>query len=346
MVFNIITDGKWIKESILISMLFLFLIALAIASLTLGAADIPVRTVIDVIIGSLPFIERAIEPGYRSIILYLRVPRILLASIVGAALAMAGSIMQGLFKNPMADPYIIGVSGGAALGASLAIVTGLQAISYMSLPLLAFTTAIITVFVVYNIAREKNRVPVDTLLLAGIAVSFFLSAVNSFIMYFSGQHLRQVLFWTLGGFYSPRYVHIYISFPLLVACLAITMPLTKYMDAIMLGEEEAMYLGVEVELLKKVLLIIAALITAVAVAFSGVIGFVGLISPHIVRLIIGPGHRYLVPTSAIVGAIFLLFSDTLARTIMAPTEIPVGIITALVGAPFFIYLLWKNKRRM
>lgn len=317
---------------------------------TLGPAQISPLIVLKMLINRVPLVNSSITPSWSTvedtIIFQIRLPRIILGLLVGAALGVAGATMQGLFKNPMADPFIIGISAGAALGAMSAIVFGLTLLGMYTIPLMAFLGAVTTVFVVYNIASVGGKLPVGTLLLAGIAMSTFLSAIGSFLMYISGESLHQIVFWLMGGLWGRGWDYVRMAFPWICLGIIIIYIFARDLNIMLLGEEPAQHLGIEVETLKKVMMTSAALITAVAVSVSGIIGFVGLIIPHIMRILVGPDHRILFPTSALVGGVFLVWADTLARTIIAPTEIPVGIITAFFGAPFFIYLLRKRKRIM
>lgn len=302
---------------------------------------IPLQAVLDILSG-----KAELWPDvYKTIILDIRLPRILLAVLVGCALAVSGTTMQGLFKNPMADPFIIGLAAGAAVGASLSILFGLSiSVSIYSTPFFASIGAMLTVFAVYVIARSNGKVKVETLLLTGIAIGSFLTAVMSFMMYMAGQQFRFLFFWLLGGLYNASWSVIAIAFPLIILGTIFIQLFARDLNAIALGEEPATHLGVDVETVKKILLISSSLIAGTAVAFSGIIGFVGLIIPHTMRILVGPDHRILLPSSALAGSIFLIWTDTAARTVLSPTEIPVGIITALCGAPFFIYLLQKSKK--
>ena len=302
---------------------------------------IPFEAVLDVLSGK----ADAWPDVYKTIILDIRLPRILLAVLVGCALAVSGTTMQGLFKNPMADPFIIGLAPGAALGASLSILLGVSInISAYSTPFFAAIGAMLTVFAVYIIARSGGKLKVETLLLTGIAIGSFLTAVMSFMMYMSGQQFRFLFFWLLGGLYRANWEIVIIAFFFIMLGTIIIQLFARDLNAILLGEESATHLGINVETVKKILLICSSLIAGIAVAFCGIIGFVGLIMPHMMRILVGPDHRILLPTSALAGSIFLIWADTFARTLISPTEIPVGIITALCGAPFFIYLLQKSKR--
>jgi len=320
-----------------------------VLAMTLGPAQIPPLVILKILISRLPLANGLVAPSWtvadEIIVLQIRLPRIILGVLVGAALSVAGVTMQGLFKNPMADPYIIGISSGAALGATLAMVW-LAHVSMYIIPLMAFIFAVGAIFLVYNIARVGGRLPVGTLLLAGIAVSLFLSAITSFMMYLSGEKLHGIVFWLMGGLWASSWDHVWMVLPWICIGMLVIYVFARDMNVMLLGEEQAQHLGVEVEALKKIMMVSTSLIAAAAVSVSGIIGFVGLIIPHAVRILVGPDHRILLPSSALVGGIFLVWADTFARTIIAPTEMPVGIITALFGAPFFIYLLRKRKRVM
>lgn len=267
----------------------------------------------------------------------IRLPRVLTAILVGAGLAVAGTAMQGLFKNAMADPYIIGTSSGGALGAAVAIVF----FAGVGLPVFAFVGATASTLLVVLISRRDGKVAVETLLLSGIAVSMFLSAILSFIMYLSGSSLHQIMFWLMGGFWNISWNDFLLALVIPVGCIALFV-FARDLNVISLGEEDAIHLGVDVEKLKIVLLLLSSFITGIAVSVAGAIGFIGLITPHVMRLFVGPDHRILIPTAMMAGAVLLLWADTLARTM--PSEIPVGIITSFFGAPFFIYLLRSRTR--
>ena len=321
-----------------------------ILATTLGAAHISPFTVLKILFAKLPLIKNLIIPswtiGEATIILQIRLPRIILGVLVGAALSIAGTTMQGLFKNPMADPYIVGISSGAALGAISTIVFGLTIFGMYTIPLMAFIGAAAAIFLVYNIASVRRKLPVSTLLLAGIAVTLFLSAIISLMMYISGEKLHGIVFWLMGGLWGRNWNHVMMAFPFIFLGAIIIYIFARDLNVMLLGEEPAQHLGIEVETLKKIIILSTSLITAAAVSVSGIIGFVGLIIPHAMRILVGPDHRILLPSSALVGGIFLVWADTLARTIISPIELPVGIITALFGAPFFIYLLRTRKRAM
>lgn len=279
-------------------------------------------------------------------ILHLRMPRIILSGLVGAALAVAGATYQGLFRNPLADPYLIGVSQGAALGAVIGFMLpfswGMWNLG--AAPMFAFAGGLGAVSIVYSLARVGKTLPMTTLILAGVALGAFLSAITTFLMLRSGDTLHGVYSWLLGGFSCVSWTEVEISLPFVVIGVLFISLYGRSLNVMQLDEEQAQQLGINVERTKRILLLAATLITAVAVSFSGIIGFVGIIIPHAVRLIWGPDYRFLLPLSTLAGSIFLILANLLARTILTPTVIPLGIITAFLGAPFFLYLLRQRKR--
>jgi len=277
----------------------------------------------------------AVPRASEVIVRQVRLPRIALAAVVGFALAGAGAVMQGFFRNPMADPSIIGVSSGAALGAvatiafPLAVPVGLQPA--------AFLGALAAAFGVYLIASDSGRTPVATLLLAGVAVQTLLGAAVSYMLLHAGESMRQAVYWLMGHLHASTWAEVELTLPLAVLAFTVLLAYARDLNVLLLGEVDAQTLGIEVERTKRVLLTLSSIMTAAAVAVAGVIGFVGLIVPHVMRLLVGPDHRVLLPTSALAGAAFLVATDTLARS--GPAEVPVGIVTAALGAPFFLYLL-------
>jgi iron complex transport system permease protein len=276
------------------------------------------------------------------IIIDVRLPRVLLAGLVGAALATAGCALQGLLKNPMADPYIIGISSGAALGAAISMY-----ILTLPIQLVSFILALLTIFVVYNISKVAGKVPVDILLLSGIAIGLFLSAITSWIIStVKSPHL--LIFWLMGGFRNADWDQVKITFILVILGVIMLYRYAWNLNVMLMGEEQAQYMGVDIERVKLYVLVLSSLITAAAVSVSGIIGFVGLIIPHIMRIIVGPDHRILFPTSTLMGATFLIVADTFTKTdnIMCLYQLPVGIVTAMFGAPFFIYLLRKRRKTL
>ncbi|MDF2957016.1 MAG: ABC-type Fe3+-siderophore transport system [Candidatus Alkanophagales archaeon MCA70_species_1] len=279
------------------------------------------------------------------IILDIRLPRVILGALVGAALAVSGAALQGLFKNPMADPYVIGISSGALFGVTLAHCLPLLSLlaAACAKQVFAFLGSLLAVFLVYNIARTGSRIPVDMLLLAGIATSFLFHAVSSLILYLTLQgDWHQIISWVLGGLWLASWGQVEAAFLPVVICTISLLFFARDLNAMLLGEESALHVGIEVEKVKKIILVLASVAAASAVAVSGTIGFVGLMVPHAVRLVVGPDHRILLPASALAGASFLIWADALAR--VSSLEIPVGLITAISGVPFFIYLLLRRKR--
>jgi len=278
------------------------------------------------------------------IIWEIRVPRTLVALLVGASLAVAGTLMQGFFQNPMADPYLIGVSAGASLGATLALTLKwtFSLLGFSAVPFCAFAGALGVTVTVYLLARRGGRVPAGTLLLTGIAVGSLASALTSCLIVFSPHDIGPVVFWLMGSLANRDWSHVAMVAPYFGIGVAVVSLYARDLNVLLLGDEAAMQLGLEVERVKLILLTVAALLAAAAVAVSGIIGFVGLIVPHLTRLLVGPDHRRLLPMAAITGAILLTGADLLARS-LARIEIPIGIITALLGGPFFLYLLARRR---
>lgn len=330
-------------------LLILLLISIAVFA-TIGSANISVLETIKIVLAKIPFVNKLIDvtnipKTHLAIILNIRIPRVLLGVVVGAALSSVGAAFQGIFKNPMADPYVIGISSGAALGATIMIILGksVSFLGFTSISVGAFLGALTSTFVVYSIAKVKNKISVTTLLLSGIAVGQFLTAIMSFLMVIYSKDITKIIFWTMGSFSAKGWEQLIpIAIPIVISIIILNF-FARDLNIMSMGEESARNMGIEVEKVKIIILFVCALITAIAVSVSGIIGFVGLIIPHIVRMIVGSDHRILIPSSALIGGIFMIFADTLARTIISPTEIPVGIITALFGGPFFIYLLRKKK---
>ena len=281
-----------------------------------------------------------------TIIMKLRLTRVILALLVGAGLSAVGSTMQCLFRNPMAEPGLLGISSGAGLGATIAIFLGLNATVFGmgATAVCAFFGAILTILIVYNISRTGTKISPTVLILAGTAISFMNSAIIQLLMIFRRDRMDYIMLWTMGSFTTSGWNKILILIPFLAAGLTILLLYARQLNVISTGEETAQSLGIEVEKAKKVLLAVCSLITAACVSTSGIIGFVGLIIPHVFRLLVGPDQRVLLPYSILGGATFLVICDTLARVIAPPTEIPVGAITAVFGSPFFIALLIRSRR--
>lgn len=339
--------GKTRRYAVILSALSLCLLVVIFAAVMIGPVFIhPVDVLKMAAHGLSGFPSPTWTDSQYTIVADIRVPRVVLSVLVGIGLAMAGAAMQGLFRNPMAEPYILGMSSGAAAGAALAIVLGIgRVFGFLSVPALAFVGAALAIFVVYNIARTDGRTPTETLLLAGIAVGFFLYAVVSFLKIIaSHEDLREVILWLMGSFALATWTDVGISLIPFLVGIGLICFFARELNALQFGEEQALHLGMEVETVKRILLVGVALVTAVSVSVSGIIGFVGLVIPHMVRLMVGPDHRILLPASGLAGGVFLVLADTLARTLMRPAEIPIGIITAAIGAPYFIYLLRRRKK--
>jgi len=285
-----------------------------------------------------PF-DLSVDRTEQVIVQELRLPRILLGAIVGFALATAGAVMQGFFRNPMADPSIIGVSSGAAVGA-VAVIAFPIAMPF-GLQTAAFVGALTAAFAVYLIATENGRTPVATLLLAGLAIQTFLGAVISYLLLYTGESLEEAILWLMGHLRYSSWADVEVTLPLTIIMFVVLLAYARDLNVMLLGEEDAQALGIDVEWTKRILLAGASIITAAGVAVAGIIGFVGLIIPHMMRLLVGPDHRILIPTSALAGATFLVLADTIARA--GPAEVPVGIVTAAVGAPFFLFLLRRRE---
>jgi iron complex transport system permease protein len=283
------------------------------------------------------------------IVWLIRTPRVIVAALVGGALAASGALMQGLVRNPMAEPNIIGVSAGAVLGAVAAFVTGLAAGSAVVLPLAAILGGLSALVVVYAVATRGGATPVATLLLSGIAISALLTAASSLLISLnlvSWDAAQEIIFWTLGGVDNRTWTHVWICAPFVVPGLLASVCSARDLDLMLQGEEAAAALGVEVESVKRSVILLSAVLTGGAVAVAGAVGFVGLIVPHFVRLIVGPGHGSLIPSTALCGAVFLILCDLLARTIHPPVEVRLGIVTAAFGAPFFLFLLVRRSREI
>lgn len=312
-----------------------------------GAVAIPPLTVVKIGLSRLPLVELAETwpDTWDTIVWQLRLPRVALAAIVGGSLAMSGATYQGLFRNPLADPYLIGVASGAGLGATIVLVTGVPETfaGVGVLPVAAFVGAIGAVLLAYGVARGSGGLPLTTLILAGVAVAALAGAVTTLLMIRSDPDLRPVLSWLLGGFASAQWKHSVVVLVYLGPSAIVMLSYGRVLNVLQLDEAHSTQLGVDVDRTKLVLIGAASLATAAAVAFSGLIGFVGLIAPHAVRLVWGPDHRSLIPMAAIVGAGFLIVADLVARTVVSPSELPVGIVTAFCGAPFFLYLLRRRR---
>jgi iron complex transport system permease protein len=321
-------------------------VLIAILALTVGSVRIPITTIWSILVSHIPFVNITGDWSTTTdmIVIGIRLPRILLAGVVGAALGVAGATYQGLFRNPLADPYLIGVAQGAALGAALGFILPGSFMGSYFIPFLAFIGALIAVTAVYLIARVGKTVPVTTLILAGVAIGSFLISITSYITLISADKMPGIMSWLIGRFSLANWDQLILIAPYIAIGLVVIFFFARPLNVMQLDEEQAQQLGINVERTKLILLAASTLITAAAVCFVGTIGFVGIIIPHAVRLIWGPDHRSLLPLSALGGAILLILADTASRTLIPPTEIPVGVITAFLGAPFFLYLLRRKKK--
>ncbi len=333
-------------------LLTLLLLALAlILSVAVGSVFIPPLTVVKVLASRLPglsdVIAKSWPDAFSVIVFQLRLPRTALVALTGSALAGSGAAYQGLFRNPLADPYLIGVASGAGLGAvaAMSVRWPYSTVGLLAVPVAAFVAAVLTALLVYWLARIGKTVPTTNLILAGVAVSSFATALTSFLMLRSQDQLRQAVVWLLGGSSASGWQPVLVVLPYIVLGLGALVSLGHALNVLQFGDEQAQQLGLPVERVRLIIILIASMVTAAAVSFSGIIGFVGLVVPHIVRLLWGSDYRRLVPLSILGGAILLLVADVLARVLLSPQELPVGIITALAGAPFFLWILRRAKQQ-
>lgn len=326
--------------------LFLLVVALVI-NVVIGAVFISPNTLTKILLAELPFTEIIADwpAHYEAIILSLRLPHAILIMLTGAALASSGAAYQGLFRNPLADPYLIGVASGAGLGAvaALTIHWPNNLLGFYFIPIAAFVGAVFTVLVVYNLARVGNMVPLTTLILAGVAVSAFMSAATSFLMLNDNDQVHRAISFLLGGSPMAGWDPVLAALPYMLLGMGLLSVFGHPLNLLQFGEEQAKQLGLPVERSKTIIIVVASITTAVAVSFSGVIGFIGLVVPHVLRMIWGPDYRRLIPLSTLAGGTTLLFADVIARWVIAPGVLPVGIVTAMIGAPFFLWILRRAK---
>ena len=328
----------------------LLLLAAFVFSIALGAVFIPPETILRILASQ--FITTGITPdwpaSFEAIILDVRLPHTVLVALTGAALASSGSAYQGLFRNPLADPYLIGVASGAGLGAVFAMALNWPTtlLGYYLIPVGAFTGAILTVVLVYNLARVDGMVPLTTLILAGVAIGAFASALTSYLMLRTDLQLHRAISFLLGGSPITGWEPVIASLPYMLLGMGLLSVSGHTLNVLQFGEEEARQMGLNVDRAKVFIILVASLTTAVAVAFSGVIGFVGLIVPHMIRILWGPDYKHLIPLSIMGGGSALLMADMLARILLAPSTLPVGIVTAMAGAPFFLWILRRAKREV
>ena len=344
-------------RSRLARLLILVLIAAAAAmfaaSIMTGAADASLFNVLRWLIG-MEGAEQALSVRDRIIILDIRLPRAVLGLMVGASLAVSGAVMQGLFRNPLADPGLVGVSSGASLGAVLLIVLGssffgplFAVFGFYALPVAAFAGGLVTTLLLYKIATRSGQTSVATMLLAGIALGALAGAVTGVLIFMADdKQLRDLTFWGLGSLAGANWMKILSAGPIILVSLAVVPFLARGLNALTLGEAAAFHMGIPVQRLKNIAIVSVAASTGASVAVSGGIGFVGIVVPHVLRMLIGPDHRYLLPASALLGGTLLIFADMIARTIVPPAELPIGIITAFAGAPFFLWILLRGRSHM
>jgi len=314
-----------VKNKILI--LFIILFSVVLLGILKGSVSIPLNEL---------FLKNN-QP-----ILILRLLRILIAVVAGCGLAVSGIALQAILRNPLAEPYLLGTSSGAGLGAVIAVIAG---ISSLYMPLAAFIGATLSIILVYNLARQNNKIPEQSLILSGVIVSVALSAIIVFLISISANEaLHGLTWWLWGNLQVFDFKLIFLVSVIVLLGIAIVYIFSQDLNAISVGEEEAIHLGIDVEQVKKILILVASLITAGLVCICGIIGFVGLIMPHMMRLVVGPNHKKLIPTTCLASAIFMVACDILSRTLFAPLEIPIGVITAVFGAPTFIVLLKRRQR--
>jgi iron complex transport system permease protein len=326
---------------VVLALLAAFLM-IGVVSLLTGPGDLSPLSLVRRFFMLLQGAGAGLESAEKTILFSIRLPRILFAGVVGAALSTAGVVFQAVLRNPLADPYILGVSGGAAVGAIIGIIIGAGAIPF-GIAGLSFLGALLTIFTIFGVAGSRTDGQSNTLLLTGVIINAFFSAVIMFLISIStSDRLHSVFFWLMGDLSLAEKGEALVAGAFLLAGFIVMLRYARSLNLLLTGEETAMQLGVDVEKTKKILLITASMTTAAAVSVSGTIGFVGLIIPHLLRLTLGPDHRLLLPAAFLFGATFLTAADTVARSVMAPTELPVGVVTALCGAPYFIYLLYRR----
>jgi iron complex transport system permease protein len=354
---RLISDWHMGDRSRLAQLLIVVLAVIAMlmfsASIMTGAADASLGNVLRWLLG-LERAEQVLSVRDRIIILDIRLPRAVLGMLVGASLAVSGAVMQGLFRNPLADPGLVGVSSGASLGAVLLIVLGttffgplFAVFGFYALPVAAFSGGLVTTLLLYKIATRSGQTSVATMLLAGIALGALAGAVTGVLIFMADdKQLRDLTFWGLGSLAGANWMKILSAGPIILVSLAVVPFLARGLNALTLGEAAAFHMGIPVQRLKNIAIISVAASTGASVAVSGGIGFVGIVVPHVLRMLIGPDHRYLLPASALLGGTLLIFADMIARTIVPPAELPIGIITAFAGAPFFLWILLRGRSHM
>jgi len=335
------------RHGLLLGLLAAGLAAAMLLAVGAGAVRVPLSSLLRLGAYHLGFRAMGLPPPQEAtILLLIRLPRVTAALLVGAALAAGGVVMQGLFRNPMASPDILGVSTGGSLGAVTAIATGLAGLSPLFLPALAVVGALVAAFLIYAVSSYRGKTSLLFVVLAGLAISSFFNGLVSAILLFARQYeVSQFIFWTMGGFDGRTWRQVLLALPVLVPGLAVMGLFARPLNLLALGEEGAQSLGLEVETAKRVLLAVTAAVAGVAISISGPVGFVGLLIPHLFRLLVGPDHRVLLPASILGGALFLILCDLAGRALVPPFEIRVGIITAVLGSPYFLFLILRAQRK-
>ncbi|PLT35943.1 iron ABC transporter permease [Bacillus sp. V5-8f] len=337
-------NNKWLAYFLAV----LLLICAMVIGISIGTVSVPISYICKIIFREvLHFpLGQTVDPMYTNIVMNIRLPRVILAGLIGASLAIAGAAFQGLLRNPLADPYTLGVSSGASVGAVVTLFfhLSLPGIGLYTLPLLSIVAAFATIFLVLLFARKIDRsMKVETIILTGIVFSSFLGALISLMIAMTGDELRQIIGWLLGSVSMRGWEYIKIMLPFFILGSLLLLFSARELNAMSFGEEQAQHLGVDVQKRKLLVLASASILTGAAVAISGTIGFVGLVIPHLVRLVWGPDHKHLLPLSILTGAAFLILADLVSRTVISPAELPIGVITAIVGAPVFAVILIQKR---
>ncbi len=338
-----------VSASLLFPALLVILVGAVILSAMLGAVKVPPHDVITIVANHIGhYVGLNFDAAYTqqqdAVVWSIRLPRILLGAMVGASLAVSGAALQGMFRNPLADPALIGVSSGAALGAVLALGLSIAVLGRWTTPVFAFVGGVIFALLGYALARQGGRTEVVTLILAGIALNTFAGAGTALVTFIANDsQIRAIIFWSMGSLGGATWNNVMASAPFVALGLVASFWWRKPLNLMTLGEREARHLGVETERVRFQVIVFTALMTGATVAVSGVVGFVGLIVPHVIRLISGPNHRVLLPASAIGGAVLVVLADLIARTIVSPLELPLGVLTAFIGGPFLLVLMLKTR---
>lgn len=335
-----------IKVAAVFAVLIAGVAGVSLVSAGSGQFGIPLSQVFGSVAHRIGLGSAPLDPFAEGALWQVRFPRVVMTLLVGGVLGVCGALMQGVFGNPLAEPAVVGVSSGAAVGASLSIVAGWTFFGAFTTPALGFTGGLVTTLLVYALSRSRGRSEVVTLILTGVAVNAVTMAIISFLMFSADQAAReQIVFWQLGSLAGSRWPYVVTVFPLVAVGVVVSIALAGKLDLLALGERQARHLGVDVEKLRLGAVVVVALMAAAAVSYSGIIGFVGLIVPHGLRMLLGPGHRVLIPASLFGGALLLAAADLGARTLFTYADLPIGMLTALVGGPFFFWLLLRTRRR-